>query len=97
VLFDRHLRLLDVCERWNRRGARRMTGQGSRQRPAEPARGEADFVGAKRRQNWTGRATLRRHCPCATLADLRRQGYSLVWHPLGTARQAKDRLEAQAP
>lgn len=95
VQFDRHLRLLDVCERWNRRGERTMTGQGSRQRPAEPARGGTDFVGAKRRQNWRGRVTLRRHWPFAILADLSRQGYSLVWHPLAAARQTRDRLKAR--
>ncbi|CAN7700117.1 hypothetical protein [Neorhizobium sp. LjRoot104] len=56
-----------------------------------------DFVGATRRQNWRGRVALRRHYPCATIEDLSRQGYSLVWHPLGTAPQAKDRLEALVP
>lgn len=96
VLFDCHLRLLDVCERWNRRGGRTMSGQGSRQRPAEPARGGTDFVEARRRQNWRGRVTLRRHCPSATLADLSRQGCSLVWHHAEMPRQPRGWLEATA-
>jgi hypothetical protein len=29
VLFVRHLRLLDVCERWRRHAGRAKTGQGS--------------------------------------------------------------------
>jgi len=94
VLFDGHLRLPDVCERWTRRRGWTMTGQGSRQRSAEPACGGADFVGARRRQNWRGRTTLRRHCCSATLADQSRQVWFIVWHPAEPARRTRDRLEA---
>ena len=51
-------------------------GAGIAKRPAGPARGGTDFVGAQRRENWGYRASLMR-------PDCRYDGYSLreirVW------------------
>ena len=64
-----------------------------------PATGEAGarrsrFCRNKAQAKLEGLRDLRRHCYCATLTDLGRQGCSLVWHEYGTAPQTRERLKA---